>query len=391
MPTKRFDDFRRALDERHASNRYRRPTTLGSDPDPAYVVLEGVRLINACSNDYLNLSRHEAVVEAVTAFARADGTGSTASRLVSGTRNCHTQFEDDFAKFLGRERALLFSSGYLANISIMPALVGRRDNIYIDRLAHHSLYQGALLSGAAMHRFRHNDLEHLNELLSTHSTGESRSLIVTEAIFSMDGDSPDIPTLCEIADRHDALLYIDEAHSFGITGESGRGMCHGNPRVDLVGSMFGKAMGGMGAAVACNDILSEYLIQHAGGFIYSTALPPPVVGGLQAALDVIPKMDQERSHLDGMQNMMRNGLVDAGFHVLGGASPIIPVVIGTETDTLSLAQHLRARGILAGAIRPPTVPAAQSRIRITLTAAHLEEHIRHVVDAFRSWEGASRP
>jgi 8-amino-7-oxononanoate synthase len=309
--------------------------------------------------------------------------------LVSGSRDVHSEFEADLALHVQRERSILFSSGYLANGSLISALVGKDDHIFIDRLAHNSLYQGAILSGATLHRFRHNDLHHLSKLMGDSSSSTGKKLVVTEAIFSMDGDSPDLGLLCTIADEHDAILYVDEAHSFGLKGEAGQGMVAAFPRVDIIGTMFGKAMGGSGGCIACNGVVAEYMINHAGGFIYSTAPPPQVLGGLAAGLRLIKDLDQEREHVACISNTLRDGLRDIGFDVLAGDSPIIPVRIGSEEDTLSLSEHLQKQGILAGAIRPPTVPTGGSRIRMTLTAAHTYSHVEQIVEAFRKWNGLS--
>ncbi len=385
MPSSRFDDFREALDARTATNRYRRLRCVDIHDEPAYVVIDGVTHLNACSNDYLNLSRHPEVIGGAVRAMGHGGAGATASRLVSGTRAMHTQFEAEMARHLKRERSLLFSSGYLANVSLISALVGRGDHVFIDRLAHNSLYQGARLSDATIHRFRHNDLMHLESMLET-STSSGKKLIVSEAIFSMDGDSPDLDHLCELADRNDAILYVDEAHSYGIKGDAGRGMAASFPRVDIVGTMFGKAMGGSGGCIACNNVIAEYLINHAGGFIYSTAPPPQVIGGLQSSLRLIKEMDRERMHLSAVSESLREGLRSLGLEVIPGDSPIIPVLIGSESNAVALSEHMLEHKIMVGAIRPPTVPTGSSRIRMTLTAAHTQDHVAQIVDAFRAWK-----
>jgi len=386
MSSTRFDDFQKALDDRTATNRYRRLRSFETEDDPAFISVDGVRLLNACSNDYLNLSQHPNVIKGATDACLQYGAGSTASRLVSGTRSLHTQFEAELARHVDRERSLLFSSGYLANVSLISALIGRGDHLFIDRLAHNSLYQGSLLSGATIHRFRHNDLEHLQSLLESKISAGGRNLILTEGIFSMDGDSPDLDQLCAVADRYDALLYVDEAHSYGIKGRSGQGIAATHSRVDIIGAMFGKAMGGMGGCIACSDVVAEYLVNHAGGFIYSTAPPPQVIGGLQAALHLIHTLDHERAHLHEISNLLRSGLMKCGYEVLPGNSPIIPVRIGAEADTMALSDHLFQCGVLVGAIRPPTVPSGSSRIRLTLTAAHSVDHVAQIIEVFRSWK-----
>lgn len=382
----RYAAYLKALREREASHRLRRVQEATPDArDPAMVWVDGRRLINACSNDYLNLSVHPEVRHAVADVAMADGAGSTASRLVLGTRPLHLRFEEAFAEFCGRDAALLFASGYQANVAALSALAQRGDEIYIDRLAHNSLLQGARLSQAKLIRFAHNDLDDLRRRLSE-STSERR-FVVTESVFSMDGDVPDLPELATLCQEHDAFLYVDEAHSIGVNGSEGRGICHGLPRVDLVGGMFGKAFGGMGGSVSGSDVLIRYLTNTAGGFIYSTAPSPPVVAGLLAALRLLPQLEGERARLRAMGDRLRYGLRDLGFDTLSSRSQIIPVLIGSEQAALDASRHLHEHGVYASAIRPPTVPEGASRIRLTLTAAHDEGHLDAILRAFSTWKG----
>jgi len=384
MDSSRFDRFRQALDDRHTSGRYRALQGVDSPSgDGVTISLDGKQYINACSNDYLNLSSHTAVKDAVVQAVNDFGVGSTASRLVSGTSKIHLEFERELANFQKREKALLFSSGYLANVSTIPAFVSRNSSIFIDKLAHNSLIQGSRLSGAEIKRFRHNDNDHLEYLLKT--AGSDPKLVITEGVFSMDGDIPDLSTLSAICDRYDALLYVDEAHSFGLFGDGGRGLCYDLDRVDLVGCMFGKALGSMGGSIVGSDLLIDYLVNTGGGFIYSTAPPPAQVAGLQASLKLLRSMDVDRDHLQKLSNYLRSQLNNIGFDTLASESQIIPVLIGSDHETLEISRYLKEEGILAGAIRPPTVPEGSSRIRLTLTAAHTYDHVDAIVDAFHRW------
>ncbi len=382
----RYAAYVKALQEREASHRLRRLQEAVPDADePALVRVEGRRLINACSNDYLNLSVHPKVRRAVADAAFAEGAGSTASRLVLGTRPLHVQFEEAFAGFCGREASLLFASGYQTNVAVLSALARRGDEIFVDRLAHNSLLQGARLSQAGLTRFAHNDLDDLRRRLAA-ATAERR-FVVTESVFSMDGDAPDLPALAALCNEFDAFLYVDEAHSIGVNGRDGRGMCHELPRVDLTGGMFGKAFGGMGGSVAGSKVLIQFLMNAAGGFIYSTAPSPPVVAGLMAALELLPGLGRERAALQANADRLRAGLRDLGYDTLASRSQIIPVLIGPEEAALDASRHLLEQGVYASAIRPPTVPEGGSRIRLTLTAAHRAEHIETMLAAFACWKG----
>lgn len=385
IDSSRFDRFRQALDERRAAIRFRSLLAVDTPSgDGASIHMNGREYLNACSNDYLNLSTHSAIKTAVIQGVTDYGVGSTASRLVSGTSQIHLDFERELAEFQHRDKALLFSSGYLTNISMISALLGRNSTIFIDKLAHNSLIQGARLSGADIKRFRHNDCDHLEQLLK--SAGNEPKLIITEGVFSMDGDIPDLLAVSELSDQYDALLYVDEAHSFGLYGEGGRGLCYNMNRVDLVGCMFGKAMGSMGGSIAASDLLINYLINTGGGFIYSTAPPPAQVAGLQASLKIIQSMDVERDHVKKLSMYLRSELNNVGYDTISSESQIIPVLIGSEHETMALSQFLLDEGILAGAIRPPTVPEGSSRIRLTLTAAHTYDHVDTIVDVFHRWE-----
>lgn len=381
--SKRYEPFERAIQHRKEQHRLRLFTESEITHNPAVITLTGRELINASSNDYMNLSTHPEVISAAQKAVEEYGLGATAARFINGTRLPHLAFEKELAAFQNRESSLSFTSGYLSNLALLQALGTRDVDIFIDKLAHHSLTSAAIHSSARVHRFVHNDLNHLETLLSKHDN--KHKLILTEAVFSMDGDLADINGLSVLAERYDALLYIDEAHSFGLFGKQGAGQCVGMPRVDIVGSMFGKALGGVGGALSGSELMMQYISNYAGAFIFTTAPSPVMMEALRTSLKLIPSLDSERTRLQQLSSSLRSQLQNLGFDTLQSNSQIIPVLIGTEQETLDVSRHLRDHGVFAGAIRPPTVPDGTSRIRLSLTAAHTSEHIDQIVDAFRSW------
>ena len=369
------------LEERRRRNRLRALQPLEHLPD-AEVRINGNKLINFCSNDYLGLSQHPLLKARAVEFTERYGVGSTASRLICGTVECFQRIEQKLAALKGSEAALILNSGYQANVSILPALADRQTLILSDVLNHNSIIQGALLSRCYVERFRHNDVQHVRELLHKHySSGYSRTIIITESIFSVDGDKSDIATLSELAEEYEALLVVDEAHATGVVGERGMGLTCGK-KVDLTIGTFGKACGSFGAYVTCSERLCEYLINRCSGFIYTTALPPAVLGAIDAALDLIPQMDGEREQLHANSEFVRSSLHELGYNTGDSTSQIIPIIMGEETEALKMSNHLEEKGILALAIRPPTVPLGQSRIRLSLSALHTKQHIERLLDVF---------
>lgn len=325
-------------------------------------------LIDVASNDYLGLSRHPALVERACAWAKKHGAGSRAARLVTGTSQDVLDLEAKLAAFKGTEAALIFATGFQLNSSVLPALLelGDKPLVFTDRLNHASLHAG--LRGVKQTRFRHNDLAHLAELLDAHP-GELR-FIVTESVFSMDGDRTDVPALAALAERHSAILYLDEAHATGVLGQHGEGLASlARGKVPIVMGTLGKAMGSAGAYVAGSRALIDWLTNRCAGFIYSTAPAPAALGAVEAALELVPTMDAERARLAAMAAALREALHARGIDTLASATQIVPAVIGDEQAALDAAQRLRAAGVLAVAIRPPTVPAGSARIRFSLSAA----------------------
>ncbi len=362
------------LEELRRAQRFRRAVT----PPPG--------LLNFSSNDYLNLAQHPDVIAAAERALHAAGAGATASRLVSGTLPLHEELEARLARLKGYPAALLFGSGYLANLGILGALVGRGDTVFADRLAHASLMDAALLSRAELCRFRHNDTQHLDELLQKHS-GAGRKLVVTESVFSMDGDVAPLPELAAVAERHGALLLVDEAHATGVFGPGGSGLIREHQlesKVNLSMGTLSKALGGYGGFVACSTAMRALLINRARAFIYTTAPPPAAVGAALGALDVLEKNPGWGAELLRHAAAFRDQLRAAGFDVMQSASQIIPIQVGANARALEVADKLRAAGLLAIAIRPPTVPEGTARLRLSITRAHSETDLARALDIIRS-------
>lgn len=344
----------------------------------ARVMVKGRVLDNFSSNDYLGLSMHPLLRERAMEYVDRYGTGATASRLICGTMDCCLALESKLAALKGTEAALIFNSGYQANISLLPALADRRSLILSDRLNHNSLIKGAIQSRCRVIPFRHNDLNHLKRLLEENmEKGHSRMLVVTESVFSMDGDCADIGAMCELAEDFGAWLIVDEAHATGVMGKRGMGLACGK-KVDLAIGTFGKAGGSFGAYAACSKKLRDYLVNCCSGFIYTTALPPAVLGAIDAALDLIPGLDEERTRLRFHADRLRAALNGGGFNTGQSVTQIIPIILGDEARTVSVSGKLEENGILASAIRPPTVPPGASRVRLSLSAAHTLDQLHRL-------------
>ena len=379
----RFDPlFDRELARAEAQGRRRRLRAV--EPlDGGRVLLDGRELVDFSSNDYLGLSRHPALIERARDWTERYGTGAGASRLVRGSFDIHAGVEAKLADLKGTQAALLFASGWQANAAVLPALFAAGDGpalVFADRLVHASLHHGCQAAGVHEIRFRHNDLGHLEKLLAEHAGAPGRRFILTESIFSMDGDAADVVALADLAERHGAFLYLDEAHATGVAGPGGMGLSGLAPgRVDLIMGTFSKALGGFGAYVAGSRSLIDHLVNACSGFIYTTAPPPPVLGAMDAALDLVPAMDAERAHLARLGGRLRTGLAAAGIDTLASSTQIVPAVVGGEAETLALSRRLEAEGMLAVAIRPPTVPKGTSRIRFALSAAHSETDVERLL------------
>jgi 8-amino-7-oxononanoate synthase len=340
------------------------------------VLLDGREFLNFSCNDYLSLSKHPLVIAAARQALDEYGVGSTASRLVAGTLPVHEQLERRLADFKGYPAALVFGSGYLANVGVIPSLVSRDDTVFADKFIHASLIDAIELSRAKLVRFRHNDIQHIEELLKKHPAG--RKLVVTESVFSMDGDLAPLPEIAAAASKHDAILMIDEAHATGVFGPSGSGLIRERrieSSVDVSMGTLSKAMGSYGGFVACSTNLRELFVNRARALIYTTALPPSVVASSIAALDVLRTSPELGAELLKRAESFRKTLKAAGLDTMRSASQIIPVRVGENAKALALAERLRASGILAVAIRPPTVPQGAARLRLSITLDHSDNDL----------------
>ena len=374
-----LDTFLAAALERIDTRHERRRLTATTPAPQGRLERDGATLIDFSSNDYLGLARHPLLADRSAEWAKRYGAGAGASRLVTGTHDAHLAIEAKIAAFKGTEAALLFPSGWHCNAAVLAALLRAAPGIvlFTDRLIHASLHAGA--AGHRQIRFRHNDLDHLEELLAGQE--DRPKLIVTESVFSMDGDRADIARLVNLAARHDAFLYIDEAHATGVLGPQGRGLSAEHPGANLVMGTFSKALGCFGAYVAGSQALIDYLVNACGGFIFSTAPPPAMLGAIDAALDLVPAMDAERARLAAHGAHLRARLASAGIDTAESSTQIVPAIIGTAEDALALAEALTADGMLAAAIRPPTVPPGTSRLRLALRATHSDNDIDGLADA----------
>lgn len=382
----RFDPiFQTALDHM-AQQHTRRVLHPMRHVGAANVVRNGRTLINFSSNDYLGLAHHPALAARAAAWLAEDGTGAGASRLVTGTSTRHMAVEARLAAFKGTQAALLLASGWQANASVLAALLrlaagqGAPPLVFADRLNHASLHQGCMAAGVRQLRFRHNDLDHLESLLGHHAQTPGMRVIVTESVFSMDGDQTDIARLAAIARQYGAFTYVDEAHATGVLGPQGRGLCAGHD-IDLVMGTFSKALGGFGAFVTGTRALCDWLVNACSGFVFTTAPPPAVLGAMDAALELLPTLDAERARLVRNADHIRGVIRDCGLSPAPSMTQIIPIMLGEAPRALAFAAHLEERGILATAIRPPTVPPGSSRIRLALGAAHTDGMIDQLATA----------
>ena len=325
-------------------------------------------LLDLASNDYLGLSRDPALQRAASAAIEAVGVGAGASRLISGTRPIHAELEQALGDWLGRERVLLYPSGFQANIAAVQALADRHTWVLADRLIHHSLLVGIQASGAKLRRFQHNDLADLKALLvrARRDAPQRRLLVLSESLFSMEGSSPDVAAMAALCASHAAALLLDEAHSLGVLGDGGRGLGYGIAEISLISGTFGKAFGSGGAFLAGNATVGDWLLQHSGPFRYSTALAPPLVAAAAAGLRAIQEREPERRALLERAERWRNALEAAGWPRPGGSGPILPLMVGDDQRALALQAQLEQAGLLSVAIRPPTVPDGTARLRLVL-------------------------
>lgn len=374
-------DLSARLASRRADNLYRQRPLLQSPQGPE-VVVDGKPLLAFCNNDYLGLANHPEVIAAWQAGADKWGVGGGSSHLVIGHSSPHHQLEEALAELTGRPRALLFSNGYMANLGTVTALVGQGDTVLEDRLNHASLLDAGLLSGARFSRYLHNDAHSLDSRLDK-AVGDT--LVVTDGVFSMDGDIADLPTLARTAKAKGAWLMVDDAHGFGPLGANGGGIVeHFGLDMDdvpvLIGTL-GKAFGTSGAFVAGSDELIETLIQFARPYIYTTSQPPALACATLKSLELLRTEHWRREHLGRLIAQFRAGAEQIGLTLMDSFTPIQPILIGDAGQAVRLSQMLRTHGLLVTAIRPPTVPAGSARLRVTLSAAHSEAQVQLLLEA----------
>jgi 8-amino-7-oxononanoate synthase len=347
----------------------------------AVAVVEGARRLVFCSNDYLGLSHHPRVIEAFREAAR-HGVGSGASHLVTGHGVEHHALEEELARYTGRERALLFSTGYMANLGVVTALLGRGDRVFEDRLNHASLLDAGLLSGAGFDRYPHGDEAALEQRMA--EPGKGHAMVVTDGVFSMDGDVAPLVALADVCSRHGAWLMVDDAHGLGVLGATGRGTLEhlgvAPAAVPILMGTLGKAFGSFGAFVAGADDLIEYLIQKARSYIYTTALPPAVAAATRESLRLADTESWRRERVAAHVNRFRHAALASGLTLAPSNTPIQPIVLGSAARALAASDALWTRGIWVAAIRPPTVPDGSARLRVTLSAAHRDADVDRLVD-----------
>ena len=366
----------------------RRRRRLLQSPQGVHVEVDGRSVLSFCSNDYLGLARDGRLIAALQQGEAQGGVGSGASHLVTGHHQMHDELEQALATFSDLPAALLFSTGYMANLGVVTALLGRNDAIFSDRLNHASLNDAAVLCRAEFKRFGHNDLTALEELLR--ASRARRKLVAVDAVFSMDGDLAPVPELLALCERYDAWLLLDDAHGFGVLGQGGRGILShygiASPRIIYMATL-GKAAGVFGAFVAGEAVLVDYLLQKARSYIYTTAVPPALSAAVLAALDVIAAADERRLQLQRLRELLRARLQLRHWHLAPSQTAIQPLIVGDNDEALRLSEHLLATGLLVPAIRPPTVPHGTARLRISLSAAHTESDVMRLADALLAAEG----
>ena len=376
-----MSDWHQTLAELQAAGLIRKPVTLESAQGPR-VRIGGRDYDCWCSNDYLGMANHPALIQAAKRAADEFGTGAGASRLVCGTMSIHRRLEEAIAKFKQTESALVFATGYMANVGTISSLVGRGDSVYCDRLNHASIFDGVRLSGANLRVYPHKDVDALDRLLDRQTSGAK--LVVTDTVFSMDGDIAPLPDLVDVCERRGATLMVDEAHATGVLGATGHGaieLFKLEGRVPVIMGTLSKAVGSLGGFVAGSSDLTALLVNRARSFIYSTALPPPVCAASLAGLRLIENEPERVAALWTNTRLLHDALRNMGWDIGSGETPITPLIIGEANDAVAVSKKLFGLGHFAPAIRPPTVPENTARLRLTPTAAHNTESIKRLAEA----------
>ena len=369
------------LQQLHEREQYRN-LHVTEQAEETWLIRDEKRMLNLASNNYLGLAGDERLKEAAIACTRKYGTGATASRLVVGNYSLYEEVERSICDWKGTEKALVVNSGYTANIGVISSLVSRHDIVFSDKLNHASIVDGIILSGAEHKRYGHNDLDHLEKLLKTASP-EKRKLIVTDTVFSMDGDTAYLRELVELKEKYGTILIVDEAHASGIYGIGGAGLSHIEDlaqKIDIHMGTFSKALGCYGAYLTGDAIYIEYLHNMMRSFIFTTALPPGTLGAVQKAIEIVQEDHKRRENLIANGEYFRSKLRDAGFNIGNSSTHIVPIVVGSNENALRFSKRLQEAGIAAIAIRPPTVPINSSRIRFAVTSQHTIADLKWAID-----------
>jgi 8-amino-7-oxononanoate synthase len=378
-------DLAADLKHRREQNLFR-STCIAQSPQGPLMQMDGEQYLTFCSNDYLGMANHPKLIESFQTAAKQYGVGSGAAHLVNGHTQAHESLEHALAKFTGRDKAILFSTGYMANLGVIASLLSKQDAVFEDKWNHASLLDGGLLSGARFQRYLHNDLNNLSGKLDKSSA--RRKLIVTDGVFSMDGDKADVPALAKLAKEKDAWLMVDDAHGMGALGNTGAGLCEEqgvsqNDAQILMGTL-GKGIGTAGAFVAGSEELIDYLSNFARPYIYTTAMPAAVAAATSTSLKIISSEPERRQHLNKLITYFRKEALNLGFKLMDSVSAIQPLLVGEADKAMLISQQLKHLGILVTAIRPPTVPLGTSRLRITFSASHSIDHVDQLLTALKT-------
>lgn len=378
--------------EERAHKGLERSLTAVAAPEAREIRVEGRPFINFSSNDYLGLRFHAALIRRAKEWAGAYGVGSGASRLVTGNLDLFAPIEAKVARLKHKPAALVMASGFQTNAAVLQALLdqtvlGAEPLVFADRLNHASMHFGCQAAGVRQIRYRHGDASHLGELLSQYQGYSRPRFILTESVFSMDGDMAPLGDIAALARAHDACLIVDDAHATGILGEGGAGL---SAEADIVIGTFSKAVGSFGGFVASTETVRDYLVNRCAGLIYSTALPPPVLGAIDAGLDVVPGMNVERARVASLAERFRAGAEGAGLDTGASTTQIVPVILGSAETALAISGRLRQAGLWVTSIRPPTVPASTARLRLAFTAAHHESDIDRLLDVLSTADAPRR-
>lgn len=380
------NELETALQQRKAASRYRQ-NRLREGQQGVNVIIDGSPFISFSSNDYLGLAAHPAITKAFIDVANEQGVGSGAAHLLTGHSTYHQQLEEALAEFTGQQQALLFSTGYMANLAVIDGLLGSSDAVVQDKWNHASLLDGGRITDATQYRYPHADMQLLHKRL--HNAAEAKhKLIVSDGVFSMDGDIAPLPDILALAEQHKAGVVIDDAHGFGVLGQHGKGSIeHWNIAADkapIVVGTFGKALGTAGAFIAADSTVIETLVQQARSYVYTTAQPVAVAAASLKSLELVEQESWRRDKLTKLIEQFRAGATQLGLNLMPSSTPIQPVVIGDDADVLAVAKSLEQQGLLVAAVRPPTVPKGSGRLRITFSAEHTEQHVEQLLAALES-------